>query len=160
MSFEKSHLAKCVACVGLCLTLAFPENAHAIRCRITLGPMSFGVYQPMTTTPVDVIGQFDVRCQAQPGSFSISIGPGISGDQLARVLSAGGTGTLNYNLFRNPSHTEIWGDGTPPTFVVTGSRTATGPPSFFNYSVYGRIFSRQAPNPGTYSDNLLVTVLF
>lgn len=149
-----------ISLTGLVLALFVPDVSHAINCRITLTPINFGLYTPLTPIPVDVTGRFDVRCQAQPGPFSISIGPGISGNLLARTLSAGGPGVLNYNFYRDAARTQIWGDGTPPTFVVTGVRTGSGRPTFYSYPVYGRIFPNQAPNPGTYNDNLLVTVLF
>ncbi len=137
-----------------------PLAAHAINCRISLGPINFGLYMPLTAVPVDVVGQFDVRCQAQPGTFAVIIGAGISGDQLARTLSAGGADVLNYNLYRDAARTQIWGDGTPPTVMVTGSRPSQGRPTSYSYPVYGRVFANQAPNTGIYSDNLLVTVLF
>ena len=142
------------------LLLAMPQLAFAIQCKLRVNPVNFGVYEPLTPVHLDVIGQIQVRCQAQPGIFSVSIGPGISGDQLARILSAGGGNVLFYNLFRDAARTQVWGDGTPPTFVVTGSRTTRGRPSLFNYPIYGRIFANQAPDPGLYTDNLVITVLF
>ena len=142
------------------LLLAIPHLASAIQCKLRVNPINFGVYEPMTTIHLDVIGQIRVRCQAQPGTFSVSIGPGTSGDQLARSLSAGGGNVLFYNLFRDAARTQIWGDGTPPTFVVAGSRTTVGRPSVFNFPIYGRVFANQAPDPGLYSDNLVITVLF
>lgn len=153
------QLGKAICAIAVSILL-LPATAHAINCRINLGPINFGLYMPLTPASVDVIGQFDVRCQSQPGSFVITIGSGISGNHLARTLSAGGGNILNYNLYRDAARTQIWGDGTPPTFTVTGSRTNSGRPSFFNYPVYGRIYANQAPNTGTYSDNLLVTILF
>jgi len=135
--------------------------AAAIQCKIVVvQTMNFGLYMPATTDPVDVIGQLTVRCQAQPGTFSVGIGPGLSGDQTARTLSSGGSTPLYYNLFRDPAMTEIWGDGTPPTFVATGRRTTQGRPTFFDFPIYGRIFANQAPDAGVYNDSLLVTVLF
>jgi len=143
-----------------CLAGLWPAASHAIQCKLTVTPINFGVYMPMTTAPVDVVGQLTVRCQAQPGTFSVLIGPGLSGDQTARTMAAGGADVLYYNLFRDPSRMEIWGDGTPPSFVVSGARTQKGRPTFFDFPVYGRIYADQAPNPGVYNDNLLVTVLF
>lgn len=154
------RLVRAVRCVIALLILLVPDAAHAINCRITLVALNFGVYMPMTSTPVDAVGQINVRCQAQPGSFTVIIGPGSSGDQLARTLSAGGIDVLNYNMYRDVARTQIWGDGTPPTFVVTGVRTSRGRPTFFNFPLYGRIFANQSPNPGAYSDNLVATVLF
>jgi spore coat protein U-like protein len=146
--------------VALALMLALPQLALAIQCNLRVNPINFGVYEPLTPVHLDVIGQIQVRCQAQPGTFSVSIGPGLSGDFAARSLSAGGQNLLFYNLFRDAARTQIWGDGTPPTFVVAGSRTTTGRPSVFNYPIYGRIFANQAPDPGLYTDNLVITVLF
>jgi spore coat protein U-like protein len=152
--------SRSIILTGITLILLMPDIAQAINCRVRVNPVNFGIYRPLTTAHVDVIGQFEVRCQAQPGSFSVIIGPGNSGNQLARVLSAVGGLSLDYNLYRDAARTQLWGDGTPPTFVFSGVRTNRGRPSSYNYPVYGRIFANQAPDPGQYSDNLLVTVLF
>jgi spore coat protein U-like protein len=142
------------------LVLIWPGVATAIQCKLTVSPINFGVYMPMTPAPVDVVGQITVRCQAQPGTFSVLIGPGLSGDQTNRAMSAGGAGLLYYNLYRDAARVEVWGDGTPPTFAQSGTRTQRGRPTFVNLPVYGRIFANQAPDTGVYNDNLLVTVLF
>ena len=155
-----SNAARYPITLVLLIAVLIPPEAHAITCRVTVFAIDFGIYMPLTTTHVDVTGQIDVQCQAQPGSFTVVIGPGVSGDQLARTLTAGGPNVLNYNLYRDAARTQIWGDGTPPTLVVSGVRPGKGRPTFYNYPIYGRIFANQAPNPGIYSDNLLVTVLF
>ena len=140
--------------------LLLPGIAIAINCTITLNPLSFGMYLPGSTVHLDAVSDITVRCVAQAGNYSVTIGPGLSGNQLLRTMLAGGGDFLNYNLFRDPARTQIWGDGTPPTFVVVGSRPGVGRPTFNVHSLYGRVFSGQTPNPGTYADNLLVTVLF
>lgn len=120
----------------------------------------FGTYMPLTPTPLDVATQVTVRCVAQPGTFEILVGPGFSGNQLMRALSNGAAGTLNYNIYRDAARTQIWGDGTPPTFTVTGARTSRGRPSFHLYTMYGRAFANQAPQPGAYTDDPMTTILF
>ena len=142
------------------IALLLPGIANAINCTITLNPLSFGMYTPAGTVHLDAVSDITVRCVAQAGTYSVSIGPGFSGNQLLRTMLAGGADILNYNLFRDPARTQIWGDGTPPTFVVIGSRTGVGRPTVNVHSLYGRVFSGQTPNPGSYADNLLVTVLF
>lgn len=150
------------ACCFLCAfaVLLLPEKAHAINCNITLFPIDFGVYMPLRPTPSDVTGTLNVRCMAQPGSFTVQIGPGVSSNQLARTLVSGATNILHYNLYQNASRTLIWGNGTPPTVTVSGVRPSKGRPTEYTYPVYGRIFANQAPPPGIYSDNILVTILF
>jgi spore coat protein U-like protein len=150
-----------LAIPGIILLLGLlPDAANAINCRVRLQPIGFGTYVPLTPIPVDVIGNIQIRCMAQPGNYAVTIGTGLSGTYLPRVLSAGGGQILNYNLYRDAARTQVWGNGTPPTFTVIGSRPRRGRPTVTNHSIYGRIFANQAPNPGTYADDLLVTVLF
>ena len=145
---------------GTAIVLLAPGDAHAINCRVTLVAMNFGTYTPMTTAHVDVMGQVNLRCQAQPGSFTVTIGSGFSGDQTARTMLSATSDILNYNLYRDAARTQIWGDGSPPTFVISGVRPSSGRPTAYNYPIYGRIFANQTPNAGIYNDDPLVTVLF
>jgi len=150
-----------LAIPGIILFLCLlPDSANAINCRVRLQPINFGLYIPLTPIPVDVIGNILIRCMAQPGNYAVTIGTGLGGTYLPRVLSTGGGQILNYNLYRDAARTQVWGNGTPPTFTVIGSRPRRGRPTITNHAIYGRIFANQAPNPGTYADDLLVTVLF
>lgn len=153
-------LPRSVALAGIAYLLFAPDLAHAINCRVTLVAMNFGIYTPMTTTHVDVMGQVNLRCQAQPGSFTVTISAGASGDHSARTLLSATADILNYNLYRDAARTQIWGDGSPPTFVVSGIRPNKGRPNFYNYPIYGRVFANQTPNAGIYNDDPMVTVLF
>lgn len=148
-----------LAGIALIILLLSPPT-FAMNCKATISPLVFGTYMPMRTSHLDVTGQIDVRCQAQPGSFSIVLSPGSSGDPLDRVMIAGVGDILSYNLFLDAARTQIWGDGSPPTLFASGSRTSAGRPSFHTFPVYGRIFANQAPDTGTYADNIVVTVLF
>ncbi len=144
----------------IALISLLPESANAIFCIMRVAPLSFGMYMPGQTTPLDAVGRVDTLCFGSPGSYSISIGPGQSGDQLARLLQAGPGQTLGYTVYRDAAYTQIWGNGVPPTFVVSGSRPSRGWPTFRSHPLYGRILPNQFPDPGSYTDNLLVTVLF
>ena len=140
--------------------LLVPGIAGALNCTVTLTPLAFGLYQPGQAVPLDAVANITVRCVAQPGTYEVTIGPGLSGDQLARTMLAGPGEVLNYNLYRDAAHTQVWGNGTPPTFTVTGSRPRVGQPTVTVHPLYGRVFESQTPDPGNYADNLLVTVLF
>ena len=147
------------AALAAALLLA-PGFVNALNCTITLTPLAFGLYRPGTSIPLDAVANITVRCVAQPGTYAVTIGPGLSGNQLSRTMQAGAGEFLNYNLYRDAAHTQIWGNGTPPTFTVTGSRPRVGQPTINVHPLYGRVFENQLPDPGTYADNLLVTVLF
>ena len=148
---------KTLLVAGLLLS---PAVAQAINCQVTVSPLVFGLYMPGQSSPLDAVAEISVRCMARPGNYAVTIGPGFSGNQLMRTLLAGPGDALNYNLYRDAGRTQIWGSGVLPTFTVTGSRLRVGRPTVTTHSLYGRVFSDQFPNPGTYSDSLLVTVLF
>jgi spore coat protein U-like protein len=73
-----------------------------------------------------------------------------------------GPSRLNYNLYRDASRGQVWGDGTASTGVVN----ATMRFNFFQFSnsashnAYGRIPAGQSANPGSYADNIVVTITF
>jgi hypothetical protein len=75
--------------------LFIPGIASAINCTITLTPLAFGMYTPGQAMPLDAVANITVRCVAQPGTYAVTIGPGLSGDQLARTLLAGPGELLN-----------------------------------------------------------------
>lgn len=65
-----------------------------------------------------------------------------------------GSHAMNYNLYTDSLHTQVWADGTGATHTVAGSGT-TG-----SYSVYGQIPALQNAYVGSYSDSVVVTVTF
>ena len=109
---------------------------------------------------LDATGLMIVRCVGRPGSFSVLMGPGSSGDQANRTMFSGPTNTLSYNIYQNAARTLIWGDGTPPTVTQSGIRNNNGRPSWFFYPYFGRLFAGQSPNSGFYTDSIVTTVLF
>jgi len=137
-----------------------PQSALAINCRVWVFGANFGIYMPARPNPLDISALMLVRCVGQPGSFTVSMGPGLSGDQMNRTMFSGATNTLSYNIFRNAARTQIWGDGTPPTVLQSGVRNGRGRPSWFFFRFFGRAYANQTPNSGFYDDNIVVTVLF
>lgn len=68
---------------------------------------------------------------------------------------ATGTELMNYNLYRDVSRTQIWGDGSGSTSRNIGVVLKKIP---VNYSVYGRIPAGQDIVAGLYIDILTVTI--
>jgi spore coat protein U-like protein len=64
------------------------------------------------------------------------------------------TSSLFYNLFTDPSHLSIWGDGSPGTSLVSFSGTSG------SRTIYGRIPAGQNVSVGTYGDTITVTLTF
>jgi spore coat protein U-like protein len=143
--------------LSLCLLVSRPAAA-AMNCSISLSPFSFGNYAPGDATPLDVTGQIGVRCTGSAGKFVAEISPGGSGTFVQRKMLAG-VFQLGYNFYLNPSHTVVWGDGTGGSQTVGVAKPGTGQQNF-TLPVYGRVFPGQSVGAGTYSDNVLVTIVF
>ena len=70
-------------------------------------------------------------------------------------MTSGGN-TLTYNLYTDPSRTQVWGDGTGGSNVSNGSGSGAAQ----TINVYGRISSGQTVPTGTYTDTITVTINF
>lgn len=163
--------------IRLCalLTLLSCQNQviAAVECGVAASPLSFGIYEhlnPFSTTSQATIL---VGCQEQAllglGStlvtYSVSLDGGNTGDVSNRAMS-GSTHQLHYNLYRNSSHTLVWGD--QPGEQTLGAMDV--PSCLLNlsgctlvtktYEVYGRIPAGQSIAAGIYSDTITVTVTY
>ncbi len=72
---------------------------------------------------------------------------------------SGGSELLNYNLYIDSGRTQIWGDGTGSTFTLA-ERVFSQKNNYWTPSVYGRIPPGQDVTIGTYSETLLVTIVW
>ena len=141
----------------LLLASAFCTEASAQNCRIAAVPLNFGSYLPNDPGPLDVSGSVDVDCRGVRGTFVITIGAGSSNDFGQRLLQSG-TDALAYNIYLDAARSRVWGDATAGTSVFSLFRPSGRLRQSF--PVYGRLFAGQDVDPGTYSDNLLVTIIF
>ena len=63
---------------------------------------------------------------------------------------------LEYNLYLDPAHTAIWGDGTNGTATQSFAQTAGS----WSYTVYGVVPSGQKVRAGSYYDTVTVTMTY
>jgi len=147
---------------------AAPARASCVglgcSCEVTATGLSFGVYNPLSGAPADAAGRVSVRCSALVlgalVGYTVQLGPGLSGLASARQMRSGGH-TLSYNLYADPSCTQILGDGSGATSIFSDGylldllyfRTR-------DYTVYGRLPAGQNAAAGSYSDVLAATVVF
>lgn len=146
--------------------LATPAARAASSCTVTAVGVNFGLYDPASSAPNDSAGSVTVSCTNQPPpgnetvGYAIALSAGNSGDAASRWLSAGAS-RIDYNLFTNASHTQVWGDGGTTGITVGGALRVTGRRTLSaTHSIYGRIPARQDPAPGTYTDTIVVTLVF
>ncbi|MGH8378782.1 MAG: Csu type fimbrial protein [Gammaproteobacteria bacterium] len=144
---------------GLLLISGFA--CAAPNCTISSTAVSFGNYDPLSSTALTSTGTLTFNCTSGvPGGgvpFTISLNPGNSGTYSMRTLKSG-SNTLNYNLYTDASDTTVWGDGSPGTGTVTGNYPKNSPP--VNALVYAFLPALQDAVPGSYSDSITATVTF
>lgn len=152
-----------IALIAGLLGLPSGEAEAARTCRMGVSSVAFGLYTPATPSPVDSAGNVRVLCWGRPSRgqssfYVLRIDGGASGTPANRTMVSG-PAPLFYNLFKNASRTDIWGDGTAGTTPLI--QNLPGRFFFFrNHVVYGRVSAGQDPAPGLYGDIPTVTIEF
>lgn len=138
-----------------------PLAAHAApRCSVTTVGVAFGIYEVFSSTPLASAGSVSVRCVGLGsgiGLVSVALSTGGSGSFHPRTLF-GGSDRLNYNLYLDAGHSQIWGDGTGGTLRHVSVSVFNNRP--VTLTIFGRIPPGQDVSAGTYSDTIVVTVNF
>jgi spore coat protein U-like protein len=125
----------------------------AAGCTVSTTGLNFGTYDVFSALNDDITATINVDC-ANGTPYSIGLSSG-SGTFASRTLTTIGS-ALAYNLYLDPTHLTIWGDGTGGTGTVSG----TGIGANIGTPVYGRIPPGQNVAVGSYSDLITVTVTF
>lgn len=122
-------------------------------CSVSANPLDFGTVTAMSghaaTTNLSVTCTLD-------GPYSIALdGGSVSGDVTDRRMQLGpGPEMIEYQLYQDAGHTQVWGD--TPGMMVQG--TGTGAPQ--SVSVFGLVPAQGPKQPGAYQDTITVTVTF
>ncbi len=151
--------------LALLLSLPVPASAACTLCTCMASAtgVSFGRYSPLSGFNADYTGNVRISCGGAAGTvaYTIQLNRGMySGGFNPRRMGSGGNG-LNYQLYADPAHTIIWGDGSSGTGVISDSVSVSVGGSSRNHIVYGRIPARQRwATVGSYSDTITVTVIY
>lgn len=148
---------------ALLLTMLWMPTASALSCRIdSASAVNFGSFIPLTGSAVDsTSGLITVSCDLVTVLYTIALSQGGSGTYFPRRMASGGN-HLDYNLYRDASYGQIWGNGSGgSSYTVTGSFGGLFGGTR-NHTVYGRIplTTQRGAVVGTYSDTITVTVTF
>ena len=85
--------------------------------------------------------------------MSFALDGGTSGNINARQMR-NGANSLNYQLYRTPARTSIWGTGTDSqVHILLGTQSGF-------VTVHGRIPAGQVVPEGTYTDTVNITLTF
>ena len=137
----------------------FAASAHA-ACNVSVGPLSFGPYDPLSPAGATTSGVISVSCnQTPPPVVTIQIGPSaVSGGFFPRRMQrAGGSETLDYNLYVDAGLGAVWGDGTAGTATQSSRVTQN---KAWNVTIYGSMPGLQDVPPGDYTDSIGITINF
>ena len=147
------------------LALAAPGNGNGggggggggSSCQIqALTGVAFGNFNPLAGIPDSSTGNVTVYCQGNK-TIVISLSTGQSTTYAPRFMVSPTTAThLNYNLYTDAGHTQIWGNGTNGTLPVTQNLQN----SSVTEIIYGMVPSQPTVVPGLYSDTITLTVTF
>lgn len=133
-------------------------TAEAMTCSFdSAGSVAFGAYDVFSGAPLDSAGTVVIRCVGVGGGDTVSVDltAGGSGSYSAREL-ASGPETLGYNLYRDASLTQVWGDGTAGTSRYGPVTPPEDTP--VSLTVYGRVPASQSVPAGSYADTVTAVV--
>jgi spore coat protein U-like protein len=126
-------------------------------CNVSATTLNFGAYNPASATALTGTSTISVYCTGgSPYTTSLNVGTG-GGTFTTRTLLSG-SDALNFNLYRDSSYSQVWGDGTGSTFTVAG--TGSGLLTANTLTVYGQIPVSQDKPVGTYTSTITVTVTY
>ncbi len=126
------------------------------ECRLTsASDMAFGNTGVIQTaiTSTSTIG---VQCtNTTPYNIGLNAGAGAGATVAARRLTSGAGATITYELFRDASRSQQWGNT-----VGTDTLAGTGTGVVQTLTVYGRVPAQGTPAAGNYTDTVQVTVTY
>ncbi len=149
----------------LLLALPFPALAACARCTCTASAtgVAFGPYNPFSGSNVENTGNVRINCGGGVGTvaYTIQLSRGVYSAGFSPRRMGSGANRLNYDLYSDPAHTTIWGDGSSATSVVSDALSVLREGSSRVHTVYGRIPARQTRAVvGRYSDTITFTIIY
>ncbi len=162
-TFQPARSAAASTLAGTCkrnvlvpwlVALAFALTAQQVHaCTLNVTGVNFGSYDVFNNSALDSTGNIDVNCPSGVG-YSMALTAG-GGTHTQRVMNSGAH-RLNYNLYTAANRVIVWGDATSGTVTLDG----TGIGLSVNHGVYGRIPALQNVRAGSYSDMIIVELIF
>ena len=160
---QKRAPAASIAALALLLAASATEaraQKNIRSCNVGATTVAFG--QVTGQTAAETTGRIVLTCQGTGNNneFTVALSSGF-GSFAQRTMLSTSLGRLSYNLYTNPGHTIVWGDGTG------GSRLATGTINFpvfgdgtATLTVFGLVPKQTPPAQGSYADFIVATVTF
>ncbi|MDQ7262459.1 spore coat U domain-containing protein [Paracoccus sp. PS-1] len=158
----RAALAGCMVLVPLGAWAQTATDSFDVRITITeecqvisTETLDFGNAGVLTGN-VDATASLQVACTSStPYDIGLGAGEGAGATTTTRQMSSASLDTISYQLFRDSGRTANWGDT-----VGTDTQAGTGTGAAQSFTIYGRVIPQTTPAPGSYSDNVTVTVTY
>lgn len=150
--------------------------AQIASCSVASGTVAFGGYDPVIanlSAPLDAAGTFSYTCRCTGSAMlcrffpptiavqiDLSTGQSLSYAERQTALVGSPTDRLGYNLYLDSARTTVWGDGNGGTGHYTATLSVPRRGVTTNLSVYGRITGGQDVPPGSYADQITITMTY
>ena len=158
-------LALALALAGAAFLAGFAPAAHAASatttfnvtatvqtsCSVSASDLAFGTYDAASLTDTLSTSTVTVTCSLLT-PYTISLNSGTNASGSTRRLGSGAA-RLSYEIYRDVSMTNIFG-----TVAASLGVSAVGTGLSVPITLYGKIPKTQAVVPGSYSDQITVTV--
>jgi len=129
--------------------------ARAASCSLVVWPIAFGTYNVFATAPTDTDASVSFNCTASV-SIIITLSAG-NASSLVRCNTGCSPTQLSYNLYLDAARTVIWGDQSHWS-VYSNAHPPAG--TWVYVQAYGRIPAGQDVAAGSYTDSVVVTVIY
>jgi spore coat protein U-like protein len=150
---ESSSSAPGTCATSILSTFAFTASANVTsQCSVSATTLNFGTVGLLAAN-TDGTSTVSVQC-ANGVAYQVGLNNGQHASGNARRMQGPG-GLVSYELYRNTTRTQRWGN-TLNGDTVTGGGTG----STQNLTVYGRVPAQGTPSAGTYNDTITVTVTY
>jgi spore coat protein U-like protein len=127
----------------------------AKNCAVTATNLNFGSVGVLNG-PKDGSSTITVTCLSGVAyNVGLSAGSGTGATVAARKMTGAGGATVSYSLYKDATHGSVWGET-----VGVDALGGTGVGAAQNLTVYGRAPAQATPQPGVYSDTIVVTVTY
>ena len=160
-------VTKWLLSTALAASLALSATgSQAANCTVSVvSPLNFGSYDTINPLPGSTV--ITVTCtrsggkgEVVPITIALSSGPGSYAARQMNLIS--GPDVMFYNLYTTAARTQVWGDGTAGTAVVSNTINLPpgggNPPNTTTYTVYGLVGGNQNLMAGNYQTLSPITV--
>jgi len=132
-----------------------PGAAFAL-CGLSVAGLNFSPYDVLAPAPNDTVGNLTITCdEVPPPNVTVSIGASPASGGFSPRRMRGPFDLLDYNIYTEARHANVWGDGTNSTNMVSVRVPRNNPATL---KIYGRIPPQQNVSAGSYADTLVVTI--